>query len=46
MIRDEALKNGILKQAEDNGQKVLAELLHTLGFQRVRFTVGKPSPRL
>ncbi|HEX7190858.1 MAG TPA: DUF4230 domain-containing protein [Thermoanaerobaculia bacterium] len=43
MIRDEALKNGILKQAEDNGQKVLAELLHTLGFQRVRFMFAKPS---
>ena len=43
MIRDEALKNGILKQAEDNGEKVLAELLHTLGFQRVRFMFGKPT---
>ena len=43
MIRDEALKNGILKQAEDNGEKVLAELLHTLGFQRVRFVFEKPS---
>src|ERR1051326_1299384 len=43
MIRDEALKNGILKQAEDNGEKVLAELLHTLGFQRVRFVFEKPT---
>lgn len=43
MIRDEALKNGILKQAQDNGEKVLAELLHTLGFQRVRFVFAKPS---
>jgi hypothetical protein len=43
MIRDEALKAGVLKQAEDNGEKVLAELLHTLGFQRVRFVFGKPS---
>jgi len=43
MIRDEALKAGILKQAEDNGEKVLAELLHTLGFQRVRFVFEKPT---
>lgn len=43
MIRDEALKNGILKQAQDNGEKVLAELLHTLGFQRVRLMFAKPS---
>ena len=43
MIRDEALKNGVLKQAEDNGEKVLAELLHTLGFQRVRFVFAKPT---
>jgi len=43
MIRDEALKNGVLKQAQDNGEKVLAELLHTLGFQRVRFMFAKPS---
>jgi hypothetical protein len=41
-IRDEALKAGILKQAEDNGEKVLAELLHTLGFQRVQFVFAKP----
>ena len=43
MIHDEALKSGILKLAEDNGEKVLAELLHTLGFQRVRFMFAKPS---
>ena len=43
MIRDEALKNGILKLSQDNGEKVLAELLHTLGFQRVRFIFAKPS---
>jgi uncharacterized protein DUF4230 len=43
MIHDEALKNGILKMAEDNGEKVLAELLHTLGFQRVRFVFAQPS---
>lgn len=42
MIHDEALKNGILKMAEDNGQKVLAELLHTLGFQRIRFVFAQP----
>jgi hypothetical protein len=42
MIRDEALKNGILKLSQDNGEKVLAELLHTLGFQRVRFIFAKP----
>ena len=43
MIHDEALKNGILKLAEDNGEKVLSELLHTLGFQRVRFVFAQPS---
>jgi hypothetical protein len=43
MIHDEALKNGILKMAEDNGEKVLAELLHTLGFQRVKFVFAQPS---
>ena len=42
-IRDEALRAGILKQAQDNGEKVLAELLHTLGFQRVRFMFAKPT---
>ena len=43
MIHDEALKNGILKLAQDNGEKVLAELLHTLGFQRVKFAFAQPS---
>ncbi|HEX3581642.1 MAG TPA: DUF4230 domain-containing protein, partial [Thermoanaerobaculia bacterium] len=46
MVRDEALKNGILKQAQDNGEKVLAELLHTLGFQNVRFMFARPSRSL
>jgi len=36
-IRAEALKKGILPMAAQNGEKKLAELLHTLGFDKVRF---------
>jgi hypothetical protein len=36
-IRSEALKKGILPIAQQSGEKKMAELLHTLGFQRVRF---------
>ena len=36
-IRSEALKRGILKTAAGNGEKKLADFLHTLGFEKVRF---------
>jgi len=36
-IRGEALKKGVLAMASTNGEKKLAELLHTLGFEKVRF---------
>ena len=36
-IRAEALKKGILPMASQNGEKKLAELLHTFGFDKVRF---------
>ena len=36
-IRSEALKRGILKMANDNGEKKMAELLHTFGAEKVRF---------
>lgn len=46
-IRAEALKKGILPLASENGEKKLADLLRTLGFERVRFVSGRetPSPR-
>jgi Protein of unknown function (DUF4230) len=36
-IRAEAIKKGILPMAKDNGEKKMAELLRTFGFERVRF---------
>jgi len=39
-IRAEALKRGILKMAADNGEKKMAELLRTLGAEKVRFVSG------
>jgi hypothetical protein len=36
-IRNEAMRKGILQLAQQNGEARIAELLHTLGFQRVRF---------
>ena len=44
-IRAEALKKGILPLASQNGEKKMAELLHTFGFARVRF-VSVPGPAL
>ncbi|MBV9476572.1 MAG: DUF4230 domain-containing protein [Acidobacteria bacterium] len=46
-IRAEALKKGILTLASQNGEKKMAELLHTFGFTRVRFVSvpAPPSPR-
>jgi hypothetical protein len=36
-IRQEALQKGILTLAAENGQKKIAELLRTFGFEKVRF---------
>ena len=46
-IRAEALKKGILPLAQDNGEKKMAELLRTIGFERIRFVRPReaPSPR-
>lgn len=45
-IRAEALKRGILPMASTNGEKKMAELLHTFGFERVRFvSSGAPTLR-
>ena len=43
-IRAEALKKGILPLAADNGEKKLAELLRTFGFERVRFVSSRRAP--
>jgi hypothetical protein len=43
-IRIEAMKKGILPMALQNAEVKVADLLHTLGFQKVRFeTVALPS---
>ncbi len=36
-IREEAMRKGILDMAAQNGEKKLADFLHTVGVQRVRF---------
>ncbi|HEX6178359.1 MAG TPA: DUF4230 domain-containing protein [Thermoanaerobaculia bacterium] len=36
-IRNEAVKKGILLLASQNAEKKLADFMHTIGFQRVRF---------
>ncbi len=43
-IRAEALKRGILKIAADSGEKKMAELLHTLGAEKVRFVNRGSAP--
>lgn len=43
-IRNEALKRGILKTASESGEKKLAEFLHTVGVEKVRFVSGGPAP--
>jgi hypothetical protein len=43
-IRLEAMRKGILNTAADNAQLKLAEFLHTLGFQKVKFV--KPGETL
>jgi hypothetical protein len=41
MIRTEALRQGILGMAQNNGERALAELLHALGFRHVRFVFAR-----
>ena len=36
-IRNQAMRQGILDLARSNGESRIAELLHTLGFEKVRF---------
>lgn len=43
-IKSEALKRGVLKLAADNGEKKLADLLHTFGAEKVRFIGGSTVP--
>jgi hypothetical protein len=43
-IRNESLKKGILPLAGQNAQLKLAEFLHTLGFEKVKF-VSRGTPR-
>ena len=43
-IRAEALKKGILALASESGEKKMAELLRTLGAERVQFVSGRESP--
>jgi hypothetical protein len=38
------VRKGILELAAQNGQLRIAELLHTFGFQRVRFEPPSASP--
>ena len=45
-IRAEALRRGILPMAQTNGEKKMAELLHTFGFEKIRFvSTGAPQLR-
>ena len=46
-IKNEALKKGILEMAAQNGEKKLADFLHTVGVQKVRFIeiVNAPGER-
>ena len=44
-IRAEALKKGILTLASDNGEKKMAELLHTFGAEKVRFVERRSGVR-
>lgn len=44
-IRKEAIRKGILPLASQNAEKKLADFLHTLGFEKVRFVSGAGVPR-
>ncbi|MGA7614257.1 MAG: DUF4230 domain-containing protein [Thermoanaerobaculia bacterium] len=41
-IREDAIAKGILPGAEKNAQKAIADLLHSVGFSKVRFTESSP----
>jgi hypothetical protein len=43
-VRREAMNKGILPLAAQNAQSKLADFLHTLGVQKVRFVSGSPTP--
>lgn len=43
-IRNEALKNGVLKVASDSGERKLSGFLNTLGFTKVRFVNSRSAP--
>jgi hypothetical protein len=43
-IRSEALAKGILKLAADNGEAKLADFLHTVGVEKVRFVSAGRAP--
>jgi hypothetical protein len=49
-IRDEAVKNGVLRVAAESGEKKMSGFLHTLGFAKVAFHSergeGSPVPQL
>ena len=42
-IRNEAVRKGVLRMASSNAENKLADFLHTLGFQQVRFVSGASS---
>jgi hypothetical protein len=42
-IRNEAVRRGVLRMATNNAETKLADFLHTLGFQQVRFVSGATS---
>jgi hypothetical protein len=44
-IRNEAVRKGVLRTASNNAETKLADFLHTLGFQQVRFVSGASSLR-
>jgi|SRR6185436_10596863 len=43
-IRAEAIKKGVVTMAQQNGEKKMAEFLHTLGFDKVRFVSPRAQP--
>ncbi|HEX8616885.1 MAG TPA: DUF4230 domain-containing protein, partial [Thermoanaerobaculia bacterium] len=47
-IHDEAVKRGVLKLANENGEKKLADFLHAAGIEKIRFvsTTAPAQPQL
>ncbi len=45
-IRSEALKKNVLGIAQQNGERKMADFLHTLGFEKVRFVSPRVTPSL